>query len=61
MAVQHILGIHRITAITADPRINIDFHTGVLGLRLVKVTVNYDEPSSYHFYFGDKIGNPDTT
>jgi glyoxalase family protein len=60
MAEQNILGIHHITAITADPQKNIDFHTGILGLRLVKVTVNFDDPGSYHLYFGDEIGRPGT-
>jgi glyoxalase family protein len=60
MAEQNILGIHHITAITADPKKNIDFHTGILGLRLAKMTVNYDDPGSYHLYFGDGIGRPGT-
>ena len=55
-----ILGIHHITAIAGDPQRNIDFYTGLLGLRLVKVTVNFDDPSSYHFYYGDGQGNPGT-
>ncbi|GHO86968.1 ring-cleaving dioxygenase [Dictyobacter formicarum] len=58
---QHsLLGIHHVTAITSDPQRNIDFYTGVLGLRLVKVTVNFDDPSSYHLYYGDKEGHPGT-
>lgn len=55
-----ILGIHHITAITGDPQQNIDFYSGLLGLRLVKVTVNYDDPGSYHFYYGDGQGRPGT-
>lgn len=55
-----IAGIHHITAIAADPQTNIDFYTGVLGLRLVKVTVNFDDPGSYHFYYGDSAGHPGT-
>lgn len=55
-----ILGIHHITAIAGDPQRNIDFYTGLLGLRLVKVTVNFDDPGSYHFYYGDGRGNPGT-
>lgn len=55
-----ILGIHHITAIASDPQANIDFYTGVLGLRLVKVTVNFDDPGSYHFYYGDGQGSPGT-
>ncbi len=55
-----ILGIHHITAIASDPQQNIDFYTGVLGLRLVKVTVNFDDPEAYHFYYGDGHGRPGT-
>ena len=55
-----ILGIHHITAITGDPQQNIDFYTGVLGLRLVKVTVNFDDPGSYHLYYGNTNGSPGT-
>lgn len=57
---KEILGIHHITAITNDPQFNIDFYTGVLGLRLVKLTVNFDDPRSYHLYYGDAAGNPGT-
>lgn len=53
-----ILGIHHVTAITADGQKNIDFYCGVLGLRLVKVTVNFDDPQSYHLYYGDELGRP---
>ena len=53
-------GIHHVTAITGDPQGNIDFYTGVLGLRLVKLTVNFDDPGSYHFYYGDAMGHPGT-
>lgn len=55
-----ILGIHHITAIADDPQRNVDFYTGVLGLRLVKITVNFDDPGSYHFYYGDGHGHPGT-
>jgi glyoxalase family protein len=55
-----ILGIHHVTAIAGDPQQNIDFYTGVLGLRLVKVTVNFDDPEAYHFYYGDGHGRPGT-
>jgi glyoxalase family protein len=51
-------GIHHVTAIASDPQRNIDFYAGVLGLRLVKRTVNFDDPTSYHFYFGDEVGSP---
>ena len=53
-------GIHHITAIAGDPQRNLDFYTETLGLRLVKRTVNFDDPGSYHFYFGDNIGTPGT-
>ena len=55
-----IAGIHHVTAITADAQKNIDFYTGVLGLRLVKLTVNFDDPGSYHLYYGDELGRPGT-
>ena len=51
-----ISGIHHITAICSDPQKNIDFYTKLLGLRLVKLTVNFDDPSTYHLYYGDEIG-----
>lgn len=53
-----IAGIHHVTAIASDPQKNIDFYTGVLGLRLVKLTVNFDDPGSYHLYYGDELGRP---
>lgn len=53
-----ISGIHHITAIASDPQKNLDFYTEVLGLRLVKLTVNFDDPGTYHFYFGDDEGSP---
>jgi glyoxalase family protein len=53
-----IPGIHHITAIASDPQRNLDFYTRVLGLRLVKLTVNFDDPGTYHFYFGDEAGSP---
>ncbi len=46
-----LLGIHHVTAITSDAQRNVDFYTGLLGLRLVKVTVNFDDPSAYHLYY----------
>jgi glyoxalase family protein len=55
-----IHGIHHVTAITADAQKNIDFYSGVLGLRLVKLTVNFDDPGSYHLYYGDERGRPGT-
>jgi glyoxalase family protein len=53
-----ILGLHHITAIASDPRRNLAFYTGVLGLRLVKRTVNFDDPHTYHLYYGDRVGTP---
>lgn len=55
-----ISGIHHITALAGDPQGNIDFYRGTLGLRMVKQTVNFDDPGSYHFYFGDATGSPGT-
>lgn len=55
-----ILGVHHITAIASDPQANIDFYAGVLGLRLVKLTVNFDDPGTYHLYYGDGRGTPGT-
>ena len=51
-----IFGIHHVTAITSNPQRNIDFYTGTLGLRLVKLTVNQDDPTAYHLYYGDELG-----
>lgn len=51
-------GIHHVTAICGDPSRNLDFYERVLGLRLVKKTVNFDDPGMYHFYFGDGAGRP---
>jgi glyoxalase family protein len=53
-------GIHHITGIASDPQQNLDFYAGVLGLRLVKKTVNFDDPSTYHLYYGDETGLPGT-
>lgn len=50
----NILGLHHITAISNSAQGNHDFYTNVLGLRLVKKTVNFDDPGTYHFYFGDE-------
>ncbi|HLZ09297.1 MAG TPA: ring-cleaving dioxygenase [Chloroflexota bacterium] len=55
-----ILGIHHLTAIASDPQRNLDFYAGVLGLRLLKVTVNFDMPETYHLYYGDAVGSPGT-
>ena len=53
-----IQGLHHITLVCADAQRTVDFYTGVLGLRLVKQTVNFDDPSSYHLYFGNEVGSP---
>ena len=53
-------GLHHVTAIAGDPRRNVAFHTGLLGLRLVKKTVNFDDPGTWHLYYGDGGGNPGT-
>ncbi|HXY83038.1 MAG TPA: VOC family protein, partial [Candidatus Saccharimonadales bacterium] len=58
MRSKEIVGIHHVTAIAGDPQRNIDFYAGVLGLRLIKLTVNYDDPGTYHLYYGDAIGHP---
>ncbi len=57
---QPIQGIHHITAVAGDPQRNLEFYHNLLGQRLVKRTVNFDDPSTYHFYFGDEIGTPGT-
>jgi glyoxalase family protein len=54
------VGLHHVTAIASDPQRNLDFYTEVLGLRFVKRTVNFDDPGTYHFYFGDDAGSPGT-
>ena len=51
-------GLHHVTAIATDPQANVDFYTRVLGLRLVKQTVNFDAPGTYHLYYGDEHGQP---
>lgn len=60
MTIEHptLGGIHHVTAITANAQKNLDFYCGVLGLRLVKLTVNFDDPRSYHLYYGDELGRP---
>lgn len=60
MAMKPIQGIHHITAVASDPQRNVDFYHAVLGQRLVKTTVNFDDPSTYHLYYGDEIGSPGT-
>jgi len=55
-----ILGIHHITAIAGKAKTNVDFYTKILGLRLVKKTINFDDPGTYHLYYGDELGTPGT-
>jgi glyoxalase family protein len=55
-----VFGLHHVTAITSDPQKNIEFYTNILGLRFVKLTVNQDDPTSYHLYYGDEVGHPGT-
>lgn len=57
---QGVLGIHHITAIARNPQRNVDFYSGVMGLRLVKLTVNFDDPTTYHLYYGNSLGHPGT-
>src|SRR3954462_2421850 len=54
----NLLGLHHVTAIASDPQRNVDFYGGLLGLRLVKRTVNFDDPQTYHLYYGDDEGRP---
>jgi glyoxalase family protein len=60
MSKSSIKGLHHVTALCSDPRANHRFYTGVLGLRLVKRTVNFDDPGTYHLYYGDGGGSPGT-
>src|SRR5689334_15109704 len=53
-------GIHHVTAISGAPERNLDFYSRVLALRLVKKTVNFDDPGTYHLYYGDEQGAPGT-
>ncbi|MFP4537146.1 MAG: ring-cleaving dioxygenase [Dichotomicrobium sp.] len=53
-------GIHHVTAIAGKPNVNLRFYTRTLGLRFVKKTVNFDDPGTYHFYYGDEAGRPGT-
>ncbi len=56
----HLLGLHHLTAVTADARVNRDFYTRVLGMRLVKKTVNQDDVSAYHLFYADGAASPGT-
>lgn len=53
-----ILGLHHITLVCSDAQRTVNFYAGTLGLRLIKKTVNFDDPTSYHLYFGDEVGHP---
>jgi glyoxalase family protein len=55
-----LLGLHHVTALAGPAQANLDYYTQVLKLRLVKRTVNFDDPANYHFYFGDQAGAPGT-
>src|SRR5260370_10237405 len=56
---ESLTGIHHVTAMAGDPQSNVDFYCGILGLRLIKLTVNFDDPNTYHLYYGDTVGSPD--
>jgi glyoxalase family protein len=56
----YITGLHHVTALTSDAQQNVDFYAGILGLRLVKKTINFDAPDVYHLYYGDEEGRPGT-
>jgi len=58
--VQALAGIHHITALANDPCANVEFYQDVLGQRLVKRTVNFDDPNMHHLYYGDEVGSPGT-
>jgi glyoxalase family protein len=58
MGVMKLEGVHHITAISGDAQKNVDFYVGVMGLRLVKKTVNQDDPTVYHLFFADERGDP---
>lgn len=55
-----LMGIHHVSIFTANARANFDFYTKIMGLRLVKKSVNQDDPYTYHLYYGDEIGSPGT-
>ncbi|MFC4452830.1 VOC family protein [Deinococcus sonorensis] len=57
---QPVQGLHHVTVMASDPQRNIDFYSVLLGQRLVKVTVNFDDPGTYHLYYGDEVGSPGT-
>lgn len=55
-----VTGLHHVTAMASDPQKNVDFYAGILGLRLVKKTINFDAPEVYHLYYGNETGSPGT-
>lgn len=55
-----VTGLHHITALSSDPQKTVNFYAGILGLRLLKKTINFDAPEVYHLYFGNEIGSPGT-
>jgi glyoxalase family protein len=55
-----IQGLHHVTAIAGEAQANYDFYVSLLGLRMVKKTINYDDPFTYHLYYGDGVGSPGT-
>src|SRR4029450_433415 len=57
---ESVHGIHHVTAIAGDPQENLDFYVGVMGMRLVKKSVNQDAPDTYHLFYADAIGHPGT-
>ena len=57
---KNIQGIHHITVFASNPQANVNFYHSILGQRLVKKTVNFDDPGTYHLYYGDKVGTPGT-
>lgn len=59
-SISAVQGLHHVTVMASDPQRNIDFYTRVLGQRMVKVTVNFDDPGTYHLYYGDRTGQPGT-
>ena len=58
--IQKITGIHHVTALASDAQKNLDFYAGILGLRMVKKTINFDAPDVYHLYYGNENGDPGT-
>ena len=60
MSSPSLLGLHHVTLVASNAQRSVNFYTQVLGLRLIKTTVNFDDPGSYHLYFADERGNPGT-